>query len=167
MTMPITARGDTPTALTTLPIAWPFAAPVARPTRMTVCLVFGPGQTRHALARATTPHPRTGRASYDLLPEGEGIVLWSTPAMGWWDPSADHVGTILFDPAHRLWHPDGNGAVISALLVCPPYSLADVLAYVSALFGEPPVYGWGEGSAPGDVSSPLAAPTAQEGLPMT
>jgi hypothetical protein len=123
---------------TALPVSLPLAsAPVSRAARVPVRLVFGAERVQQVLASATTPHPRTGRTAYDLLPGGDGLVVWSTPSVGWWDPTVDHVGTILFDTADVLWRGDRGDAVVSGLLVCPPYSLADLLAHVRALFGEP------------------------------
>jgi hypothetical protein len=81
-------------------------------------------------------HPSSVCSSYDLLPDGQGIVVWAVPCSGFADPEATHLGTILLAPAAAI---DGctarHQSEIVGLLVVPPYSVADLLAHVQALFG--------------------------------
>ncbi len=114
-----------------------LTTPVARTTRLAVRLAYSPRQAHRALTRATTTHLWSGCSSYALLPDDGGIVVWAIPCGGFADPEATYLGTILFAPSREEGGRPGVAIEVVGLIVAPPYSLADLLAHVTALFGAP------------------------------
>jgi hypothetical protein len=105
-------------------------------TRVPVHCAVSAAQALRAWSRVLAAHPPTGCSSYDLLPDDRGIVVWAIPCHGFADPEATHLGTILLAPAAA--RDDGilgHQSEIVGLLVAPPYSVAELLAHVQALFG--------------------------------
>jgi hypothetical protein len=105
-------------------------------TRVPLHCTVSATQARRAWSKVLAAHPPTGCSSYDLLPDDRGIVVWAVPCHGFADPEATHLGTILFAPATAGdTCVKGHHSEIAGLLVAPPYSVADLLAHVQALFG--------------------------------
>ena len=123
-------------ALTKGPGVWPLSLPVAHMTRVPLRCTISTAQALRAWSKVLAAHPPTGCSSYDLLPDETGIVVWAVPCHGFADPEATHLGTILLAPPPATdTSTVGSQSEIVGLLVAPPYSVADLLAHVRALFG--------------------------------